>query len=125
PGTSLPPVLSPSPIPPYPRIRTVRSFAELAAGRFTDGVNALCWERNLAGDFGEIIRALTPESHRAVGIEVIDEARLRALDLSPAGRAAVAAILDDLQLLREQERDPVLNCIHGYPRDEDAGPVAT
>ncbi len=110
---------------PAHRIRLVHSFAELAANRFTEGVNALCWERNLAGDFGEIIRALTPESHRAVGIEVIDEARLQALELSPAGRAAVAAIITDLAFLREQQRDPVLNCIHGYPRDEESGPVAT
>ncbi|MDQ5978066.1 MAG: hypothetical protein QG602_1038 [Verrucomicrobiota bacterium] len=113
-------------IPTYPRIRTVGSFAELAAAPFTDGVNALCWPRALAGDFGEVVQALSAgEPGSGQPIDVIDEARLRALDLSPAGRAAVAAILDDLRLLREQERDPVLNCIHGYPRDEEAGPVAT
>ncbi|HYD84486.1 MAG TPA: hypothetical protein VEA63_10545, partial [Opitutus sp.] len=34
-------------------------------------------------------------------------------------------LLADLKLLRERELDPVLNCIHGYPRDEDPGPVRT
>ena len=105
----------------YHRIRCVRSFAELAAGRFTDGVNALCWPRTLPGDFGEVVRLLG----KTEAIDVIDEARLRALNLSPAGRVAADMILSDLRLLREQERDPVLNCIHGYPRDEEAGPVAT
>lgn len=121
-------------------------FAELAAGRFADGVNALCWPRSLPGDFGEIVQALHatgpfspqlasrgfyplsgPVSPRIRGksIELIDEERLRALQLSPAGREAADAILGDLRLLREHARGPVLNCIHGYPRDEDAGPVAT
>lgn len=59
------------------------------------------------------------------GIVVVDEAHLQALTLSPAGQAAVAAILADLKRLRELERDPVLNCIHGYPCDEEPGPVAT
>jgi hypothetical protein len=45
--------------------------------------------------------------------------------LTAAGRAAVAVLLDDLRLLREIHRDPVLNLIHGYPRDEDGGPVPT
>jgi hypothetical protein len=34
-------------------------------------------------------------------------------------------MLEDQRLLRERDLDPVLNCIHGYPRDEDAGPVPT
>ena len=49
------------PLPPdYPRIRRVDSFAELAAAPLADGVNALCWERTLPGDFGEVIRHLAP-----------------------------------------------------------------
>lgn len=114
-------MISTSPISDYHRIRCVQSFAELAAARFTEGVNALCWSRSLPGDFSEIVRLLG----QTEAIDVIDEARLQALDLSPAGRAAVAVIIEDLRLLRELERDPVLNLIHGYPRDEDAGPVAT
>lgn len=115
PDAAIPPSFPSNPI------RCVDSLAALVAARFTGGVNALCWPRSLPGNFGEVVRALGA----ADSIDVIDEARLRALDLSPAGSEAVAVILEDLRLLREQERDPVLNCIHGYPRDEDAGPVAT
>jgi len=114
-------VSSAPPIPAYHRIRCVQSFAELAAARFTDGVNALCWPRTLPGDFGEVVRRLGQTDP----IDVIDEDRLRSLSLSADGFFAVETLCEDLRLLREQERDPVLNLIHSYPRDEDAGPVAT
>ncbi|MGB8170874.1 MAG: hypothetical protein WCF18_25440, partial [Chthoniobacteraceae bacterium] len=35
------------------------------------------------------------------------------------------AMLEDQRRLVELDRDPVLNCIHGYPRDEEPGPVPT
>jgi len=111
----------------YHRIRTVQSFAELASARFTDGVNALCWPRTLPGDFGEAVRALADEAPRDQGrdIDVIDEERLRGVALSAKGKEAVQVLLEDLRLLREQERAPELNLIHGYLRDEAPGPVAT
>jgi hypothetical protein len=119
--------------PPYARIKHVASFAELVTTGFVDGVNALCWERTLAGDFGEVVAVLVAEEERSgasenrakEGIVTIDEARLANLSVSAAGRAAIETILTDLRLLRAQERDPVLNCIHGYPRDEESGPVPT
>jgi hypothetical protein len=114
-------VQSPSAIPEYRRIRCVHSFAELAAARFTDGVNALCWPRSLPGNFGEVVSALSSSQD----IDVIHEMRLKSLSLTADGCLGVEALLNDLRLLREQERDPVLNLIHGYPRDEEAGPVAT
>jgi hypothetical protein len=48
--------------PDYPRIKRVKSFAELLGPPFADGVNALCWERPLPGDPGEIIAQLGPAS---------------------------------------------------------------
>jgi hypothetical protein len=45
--------------------------------------------------------------------------------VSPAGRLAVDVMLTDLRQLRARELDPVLNCIHAYPRDENPGPVIT
>lgn len=107
--------------PGYDRVRLVAGFAELAAARFTDGTNALCWPRELAGDFHEVITLLGPGE----GIVALEPARLRALPASPAGRVAIERMLADLDLLRSLERDPVLNCIHAYPRDEDAAAVAT
>ncbi len=107
--------------PGYPRIKLVRSFHELVTTPFADGVNALCWSRSLVGDFGEVV------AHLGVGegIITLDEARLQSLPVSAAGRVAIALLLEDARLLREHDRDPVLNCIHGYPRDEDAGLVRT
>ena len=105
----------------YNRIKRVNRFPELVATPFADGVNALGWERTLAGDFGEVVGLLGAGE----GIVALDEARLRALPASAAGRVAVEVMIGDLRLLREQGRDPVLNCIHGYPRDEPLGPVAT
>lgn len=107
----------------HPRVRYVGSFHELATTPFADGVNALCWRRTLPGDFGAIVSAL--RSDPAEGLLTLDEARLLALPLAAAGRAAVTVLLDDLRALRALELDPVLNCIHGYPRDDAPGPVAT
>ena len=105
----------------YTRIRMVKSFAELVATPFGNGVNALCWQRTLAGDFGEVVEQLGTGE----GIVTLDDARLLSLPVSAAGRAAIGILLEDQRLLREHDRDPVLNCIHSYPRDEDAGPVPT
>ena len=105
----------------YQRIKVVGSFDELLATPFADGVNALCWPRTLPGDFAEVVGLLGVGE----GITTLDEARLRSLPVSAAGRAAIDFLLEDQRLLRAHERDPVLNCIHGYPRDEDTGPVRT
>jgi hypothetical protein len=105
----------------YPHVLRVGSFHELVTTRFANGVNALCWERKLEGDFGEVVERLGAGE----GITTLDEAGLRALKLSAAGRVAIESMIADLRLLREQDREPVLNCIYGYPRDEEPGPVVT
>lgn len=105
----------------YGRIKVVSSFSELIATPFADGVNALCWPRVLPGDFSEVVEKVGPGE----GITILDDARLASLPLSAAGRAAIEILLEDQRLLRAQDRDPVLNCIHGYPRDEEPGPVST
>ncbi len=105
------------------RIRQVGSFAELLATPFANGVNALCWPRVLAGDFAEVVALLGEGAGEP--ITVLDEEQLRALPLSAAGRLAAEAMLEDWRRLRAQDLDPVLNCIHGYPRDEEDGPMVT
>ena len=107
--------------PDYPRIRRVKSFEELIGTPFLDGVNALVWERSLPGNFSEVVELLGAGE----GILNLDESQLHELPLSAAGRVAVEVLIADLQLLRAHELAPMLNCIHGYPRDEHAGPVAT
>ena len=105
----------------YTRIQHVQSFHELLTAPFAGGVNALCWERTLPGDFAEVVARLGAGE----GIVTLAEARLRALPVSAAGRAAIEFMLEDQRLLRENNLNPVLNCIHGYPRDEEPGPVTT
>jgi hypothetical protein len=96
-------------------IRYVENFRELVATSFDDGINAVCWPRTLAGDFAEVVACLGGGE----GIVSLDEARLRALPLSGAGRGAVECMLADLRLLRSHGFAPELNCIYGYPHDED------
>lgn len=109
----------PPAVPPFtllhdhPRIRVVGSFEELVTTPFGAGVNALCWQRMLAGDFGEIVEKLSVEK----GITSIDEARLRTLDLSAAGQTAREFLLHDLELLRAHELLPSLDCVHGYANE--------
>ena len=53
------PEMSPLNLPTdYPRLRRVQSFEELISTPFSGGVNALCWERSLPGDFGEVVERL-------------------------------------------------------------------
>lgn len=103
------------------RVKRVGGFQELLSTRFADGVNAFCWKRTLPGDYAEVVRLLGPGE----GIVALDEDRLRGLELSGKGKVAVEQMLADLALLRDAGRDPVLNIIYGYPKDEEGGPVPT
>jgi hypothetical protein len=139
--------------PPDSRIKRVDSFHALATTPFADGINALCWERSLPGGFGAVAALLAaPKSHAPIrptppggpidpqpppeaepeenpGLTAIDPAvLLAARDICEAAndtRIAIDILLSDLAALRSIERDPVLNLIHGYPRDEDGGPMPT
>lgn len=105
----------------------VDSFDALAAATFDDGVNACCYARDLVGDFDGVARAVAAGAD--AGVVVVDEAALAGLaDLAggdPAVAAAVAVIVDDLRRLTALGRDPVLNCITAYARDERGLAIAT
>ena len=103
------------------RVRRVGGFAELLATPFADGVNALCWERSLPGDFAEVAARL-PAGR---GIVPVTDEELAALTLSPAGRLAADAMLADQRLLRDHDLAPSLNLIHDCVPAADAGPVPT
>jgi hypothetical protein len=105
----------------HSNVRLVHSFAELVATPFANGVNALCWARQLTGDFNEITARLGPLDE----ITSLDEEDLRSLELGPAGRLARDLLIEDLRLLREHGLAPTLDCIPAYPRDDEAGPVPT
>lgn len=107
--------------PGYARIKQVQSFHELITTPFGEGINALCWQRTLPGDFSEVVKHLEVKQ----GIMPLDEAMLRSLPVSEAGKIAIDFMLEDQRMLREHDLDPVLNGIDGYPRDEEPGPVPT
>ena len=102
-------------------VRRVGSFEELVNTPFTHGLNAVCWPRPLPGDFAEVAARIEGDEP----IITLDETRLRALTVGAAGRIAIEVLLADLQLLRDRNLDPVLNCINGYPRDDAAGVLPT
>lgn len=105
----------------YPRIKFVASFEELISTPFENGINGLCWERTLEGDFEEVIRLLGGGE----GINTLEEDVLEGLPVSAAGKVAVDTMLKDLRLLQAGGHVPMVDCIHGYLRDEDPGVVPT
>ena len=105
----------------YSRIKRVSSFQELITTPFANGVNGLCWERTLSGDFAQVVERLDVSE----GITTLDEALLRSLSVSGAGQAAIDQLVEDYRLLQDHNLEPVLNCIQDYPRDENPGPVPT
>ena len=105
----------------YSRIKVVKSFDELVSTPFGGGINALCWQRTLPGNFSEVVEHLTASED----IATLDDASLKALTLSAAGRAALDTLIEDQQCLRALGFSPVLDCIRCYPRDEEGGVVPT
>ncbi len=107
----------------YHRIRTVNSFDALVTTPFADGVNALCWRREVAGDFAAVAAAIGAVDD----IVTLDPDSLLSLraGLSPAGQAAVDVMLADYALLAGRGLDPCLDCIPAYPRAESGDVLRT
>lgn len=104
----------------YPNIQQVNSFEALSETPFERGVNALCWPRVLAGNFGQVVDALGRSND---GVVKIDDGMLARLALAADGKLAAEAMRTDLQRLRELDLEPELNCITAYPRDPGTVPT--
>ncbi|MCI3879404.1 DUF1826 domain-containing protein [Acinetobacter higginsii] len=103
------------------QIKTVSSFSELINSHFQGDMNALCWFRNLVGDFKEIVNNLElKENITEVSVE-----DLLALQLSEKGDFARERILTDIQLLTDLGASPCLNLLKSYERDEDLDFIST
>ena len=117
-----PPLTHPFTLPAdYTRIKVVHSFAELVTTPFRDGINALCWQRSLMGDFAEVAAALLTDDD----ITSIEPEQLKHLNLSPMGQIASEVLIQDLMLLREHGLEPKLDCIQAYARAAPSEIVAT
>lgn len=95
-------------------IQYVTSFQELVATPFSGAVNAICWKRELAGDFSEIVQKIAPSGN----IIEVEPEELHKLQLSAQGQLARNILLKDLELLKALGASPVLNVISHYDRDD-------
>jgi hypothetical protein len=92
----------------------VTNFEALVSTPFHGATNAICWNRTLTGDFGEIAKKVELNEN----ITVLEPEQLCALQLSEQGQLARAIILHDLKLLTAHGAAPTLNLIRCYDRDE-------
>ncbi|MDM1555867.1 DUF1826 domain-containing protein [Chryseobacterium indologenes] len=103
------------------QIEVASTFSELINTDFRGKVNAMCWYRNLAGDFEEIVSKLQLKEN----ITEISAEDLSALELSEKGNIAREIILNDLQLLTDFGALPSLNLLKSYERDEEFDFIST
>lgn len=101
---------------PHPanQIHYVTNFQDLVSTPFQGEINAICWTRELKGDFAEIAHQLEPNEN----IAVLDEDELFKLQLSEQGQLAREILLNDLDLLKAHGASPILNLIRSYERDD-------
>ena len=96
------------------QIQWVTNFQDLVSTPFHGKINAICWTRQLIGDFAEIVKKVELNDN----ITVLDEEELRELQLSEKGQLARELLLNDLKLLTAHGAAPVLNVIKCYDRDD-------
>lgn len=103
------------------QIEVVSSFSDLINTNFQGRVNAVCWYRNLTGNFKEIVSKLQPEDN----ITEVSPKDLLGLKLSEDGILAREIILNDMKLLTDLGALPSLNLLKCYERDEELGFIST
>ena len=103
------------------QVKIVSSFPELINSNFSGVKNAVCWERNLDGDFQEIVSKLILKDN----ITEVFPDDLLCLQLSENGNKAREIILKDLQLLTDFGALPVLNLLKNYERDDELDFIST
>lgn len=105
----------------HKQISVVSSFSELVSSNFQGDRNAICWYRNLNGDFQEIVKKLQLKEN----ITEISVDDLLALQLSEYGRLAREIIIADIQQLTDLGASPTLNLIQNYERDDELDFIST
>jgi hypothetical protein len=96
------------------QIFSVSSFEGLISTPFKGEMNAICWDRKLEGDFGEIVDKFEITEN----LEEIDLDELSDLKLSKQGNLAREILLNDYELLKAHGASPSLNIIEVYERDD-------
>jgi hypothetical protein len=103
------------------QIGMVSTFSELINTDFKGERNALCWYRNLEGDFAAIVDQLQIKEN----ITEVYPKDLLALQLSEKGNIAREIILNDLRLLADFGASPALNLLKCYERDDEFDFIST
>jgi hypothetical protein len=103
------------------QIGMVSTFSELINTDFRGEMNALCWYRNLEGDFAAIVDKLQIKEN----ITEVYPKDLLALELSEKGNRAREIILKDIQLLTDSGASPSLNLLKCYERDDEFDFIST
>lgn len=96
-------------------INSVANFHDLVSTPFAGEINAICWARELQGDFSEIVEKLILSEN----IKEIKEEELHELQLSDQGNLAREILLNDMNLLKDHGASPVLNLIKYYDTDDE------
>mgnify|MGYP000704448707 FL=1 len=89
------------------QIQYVTNFQELVSSPFHGENNAMCWTRNLIGDFSEIVRKVKLKEN----ITVLELKELSKLQLSEQGNLAREFLINDFKLLEAHGASPTLNLI--------------
>jgi hypothetical protein len=96
------------------QIHLVTNFKDLVSKPFQGETNAICWTRQLTGDFSEIVKKVELTEN----IATLGEEELRELKLSEQGQLARETLLNDLKLLTAHGASPTLNVIKYYEKDD-------
>ena len=96
------------------QVQCVSNFQDLVSTPFRGEMNAMCWSRELIGDFSEIVNKVELSEN----ISTLEPDQLRELDLTEQGQLAREILLSDLKVLEAHGASPVLNLIKFYDRDD-------
>ncbi|MCW3124846.1 MAG: hypothetical protein JWO03_504 [Bacteroidetes bacterium] len=96
------------------QIQYATNFQDLISTPFDGDMNAICWTRQLAGDFAEIVEKVKLNGN----IAALEPEELLELELSEQGQLAREILLNDLNLLTAHGASPTLNLIRYYDRDD-------
>ena len=98
----------------HKHIKQVLNFNELVSTPFQGEINAVCWSRELKGDFAEIVHSFA-FSENMIELEMEE---LLELQLSEEGQIARDILINDFKLLKNYGAQPTLNIINYYQRDD-------
>lgn len=106
---------------PNSQFHTVTNFQDFVSTPLKGAMNAICWNRDLVGDFAEIVNKVELNGNiTELTIEVLQN-----LDLSEQGQLARDIIIHDFQLLSVHSASPSINVIKCYDRDDDFSFIST